>query len=88
MFRATALFENLAISNWFPVDRFIPGPRIPDKLLVSLTRRIQFLEIVAFEIWSTVERDNMIISPNQERARDGGIVVLAEDEQTAEQVFP
>jgi hypothetical protein len=80
-------FENLAIRNGFPQHRFIPRPRITQKLLVRLRGGVEFLEIVGLPVGGNVKGDLVVIAAGEEDAGDGAVVVLAEDEETAEEEF-
>jgi hypothetical protein len=81
------LFKNLSISDRFPRNRFIPRPRIPNKLLIGLGLGIQFLEVVALPIGRDVKGSHMVVAADKEGPADGAVVVLAEDKETAEEEF-
>jgi len=71
------LLKNLSISDRFPRNRFIPRPRIPNKLLIGLGLGIQFLEIVALPIGRDVKGSHMVVAADKEGPADGAVVVLA-----------
>jgi len=80
-------FKHLTIRNRLPTHGFIPSPSITQKLLVSLRRRIQLLEIVRFPIGRNVKRDDVIVTTDKEGTANGGVIVLAEDEEAAKKEF-
>ena len=85
--RHACSFKHLTIRNRLPAHGFIPSPSITQKLLVSLRRRIQFLEIIRFPIGRNVKRADVVVTPDKEGTADGGVVVLAEDEEAAKEEF-
>jgi hypothetical protein len=77
--RHDSLLENLSISNRFAVDRFVPSPSITNKFLITLTFRIQFLEIITLPIWCNIKSSQMIISSYEECTTNSSIIILAEN---------
>lgn len=83
----TSLLKDLSIRNRFPQHRLIPRPRIAQKLLVLGGRGINFFEIVGFPVGGDVKGDFVVVAAGEEGARDGAVVVLAEDEEAAKEEF-
>ena len=82
-----SLFKDLAIRNRLPLHRLIPRPGIAQKLLVLGRRGIKFFEIVGFPVGRDVKGNLVVVAAGEEGARDGAVVVFAEDKEAAKEEF-